>query len=367
MSCSSCGCNVCRCIGATGPAGPAGATGATGATGSPGPQGIPGPTGAAGADGSDGSDGLSYGGTSSTNTNILDSGATTLTAAITPGLAWTPGARIRFADTASPSVNYFEGVISTYDIGTGAIDIIAIDVKNGTGTLNSWNVNAAGELGDTGAAGPTGPSGPAGLTGPAGPTGPAGAAGVDGRGYDSISATSTDVLDTAATVVNMTIASERAYEIGARVRMSDQAAPTTNYFEGIVTSYNTTTGAITIDSIDVKSGSGTIANWGINVAGEIGASGQSFSAVDISSGPYDADNLEVVFVDATSGPISVRLGAAVSRSGHIVTVKKIDASVNAVTIDPNLSETIDGSTVATISTQYESITIVCNGTEWFII
>jgi len=268
MGCSSCGCNTCSCVGATGPKGLKGDTGDTGATGQPGPTGSQGIQGPSGANGTNGSDGSGYGGFSSTNTNILDTGAVTLSATITTGLAYTNGARIRFSDSANPSVNYFEGVINTYNSATGAVEIIAIDVKEGTGTINSWNVNIAGELGDQGLVGSQGIQGPQGLQGPTGPTGANGADGSDGRGYDSLSSTSTDVLDTAATVVNMTIAANKAYVLGSRVRFADQSDPSVNYFEGVVTAYNTTTGAMTVGSVNVKEGTGTISDWGISIAGD---------------------------------------------------------------------------------------------------
>lgn len=366
MSCSSCGHNTCNCIGLQGPQGVQGIQGETGATGSPGPQGIQGVQGPAGTNGTDGADGLGYGGSSSTNTNILDTGATTLSATMTVGLAYQSGARIRFSDTAAPSTNYFEGVINTYDSGTGAVDIVDINVKNGTGTINSWNVNIAGELGDQGATGATGLQGPQGLTGPTGATGATGAIGADGFGYDSLSATSTDILDTAATTVTMTIATDKAYQIGSRVRFADQASPTVNYFEGVVTSYSTATGVMDVGSVNVKSGTGTIADWGVSIAGEKGDTG-AFNVVLNPSTPYDASNLDIVVWDASAGNKTVRLPVAASSANYRIEVKKTDASANTITIDPNLSETIEGGTTAILTTQYESITFVCDGTEWWIV
>jgi len=308
MGCSSCGCNTCSCVGATGPKGLKGDTGDTGATGQPGPTGSQGIQGPSGANGTNGSDGSGYGGFSSTNTNILDTGAVTLSATITTGLAYTNGARIRFSDSANPSVNYFEGVINTYNSATGAVEIIAIDVKEGTGTINSWNVNIAGELGDQGLVGSQGIQGPQGLQGPTGPTGANGADGSDGRGYDSLSSTSTDVLDTAATVVNMTIAANKAYVLGFRVRFADQSDPSVNYFEGVVTAYNTTTGAMTVGSVNVKEGTGTISDWGISIAGDssVSASVSVFSSYSIAPdqqpvGLGDANKIQVEFGSASAG------------------------------------------------------------------
>ena len=48
-------------------------------------------------------------------------------------------------------------------------------------------------------------------------------------------------------------------------------------------------------------------------------------------------------------------------------IKKIDISANAITVDGNGSETIDDGATAIITTQYECITVVSDGTEWWIV
>jgi len=86
----------------------------------------------------------------------------------------------------------------------------------------------------------------------------------------------------------------------------------------------------------------------------------------VSTTPYTQLSTDsLILVDATSGAVTVDLLAVASHGGMPVTIKKIDASGNAVTLDGNGSETIDGSTTKTISTQYDSITIQTDGTEWW--
>ena len=70
--------------------------------------------------------------------------------------------------------------------------------------------------------------------------------------------------------------------------------------------------------------------------------------------------------DCTSNAITINLPAA-SQAGRRYEIKKIDATSNAVTIDGNGSETIDGATTITITSQYESVTIVSDGQDWFIV
>lgn len=71
--------------------------------------------------------------------------------------------------------------------------------------------------------------------------------------------------------------------------------------------------------------------------------------------------------DATTASFTVTLPAAASNASKIYVIKKIDASVNTVTVDPNASETIDGSLTYVLSTQYKYVVIQCNGTAWYVI
>lgn len=75
----------------------------------------------------------------------------------------------------------------------------------------------------------------------------------------------------------------------------------------------------------------------------------------------------VILCDATGGAITVTLPAAASSTGYQFDIKKIDASANAITIDGNGAETIDDAATATITTQYENVTVYCDGTEWWIL
>ena len=74
-----------------------------------------------------------------------------------------------------------------------------------------------------------------------------------------------------------------------------------------------------------------------------------------------------VLGDATSGDITITLPAATTCTGRTYNIKKKDASANLVIIDGNGAETIDGGLTTSITTQYESITIQCDGSNWWII
>ena len=65
--------------------------------------------------------------------------------------------------------------------------------------------------------------------------------------------------------------------------------------------------------------------------------------------------------------MTINLPAVSAISGREYVIKKIDSSGNAVTIDGNASETIDGSTTSSLATQNKYARIKCNGTAWYII
>ncbi|MFD4740632.1 hypothetical protein ACFWNQ_25190 [Streptomyces virginiae] len=82
------------------------------------------------------------------------------------------------------------------------------------------------------------------------------------------------------------------------------------------------------------------------------------------TGNYTAGSFdEVVTVDATSGPVTITLPTAVGRT-RPVTVKKVDASGNSVTIDGAGSETIDGQLTRVLAAQWRSATLVPSGSGW---
>lgn len=98
------------------------------------------------------------------------------------------------------------------------------------------------------------------------------------------------------------------------------------------------------------------------VNGSYGSAISTVSTTTTLDGTYN-----VVLVDATSGAVTINLPAVSAISGREYVIKKIDSSGNAVTIDGNASETIDGSTTSSLATQNKYARIKCNGTAWYII
>ena len=74
----------------------------------------------------------------------------------------------------------------------------------------------------------------------------------------------------------------------------------------------------------------------------------------------------VILYDASGGNGTVALPTAVGIAGRVYQVKKADSSGYTVTVDGYGAETIDGATTQTLSAQYNAISIVSNGTAWYV-
>lgn len=70
-----------------------------------------------------------------------------------------------------------------------------------------------------------------------------------------------------------------------------------------------------------------------------------------------------VYCDTTAAGFTITLPAASGNTGLEYDIKKIVAA-NTLTIDANAAETIDGALTLTLTSQYDSVKIVCDGTKW---
>lgn len=89
--------------------------------------------------------------------------------------------------------------------------------------------------------------------------------------------------------------------------------------------------------------------------------------ITITAATYTAANIPTILADATSNAITVSLPTAASAVDRVYNILKKDAGGNTVTVDGDGSETINGDTTQVLASQYDSITIQSDGTEWFII
>lgn len=84
--------------------------------------------------------------------------------------------------------------------------------------------------------------------------------------------------------------------------------------------------------------------------------------------PYTAlTTNETILLDTSLGAITVNLYAASGNAGKRLRLKKTTSDTNLVTIDGNVSETIDGGTTLILADQYEMVEIECDGSNWHVI
>ncbi len=82
---------------------------------------------------------------------------------------------------------------------------------------------------------------------------------------------------------------------------------------------------------------------------------------------FTAGDETVILADATGGEIKIALPTASDIPGKWYWIKKIDSSGNAVIIDADGAETIDGEQTLDLGLQYQYVVIISDGTEWFIL
>jgi hypothetical protein len=98
-----------------------------------------------------------------------------------------------------------------------------------------------------------------------------------------------------------------------------------------------------------------------------GAQSSNQQTVSLKTASYDLTTSdEVILADATSGSLILTLPTATGNQ-NLYDIKKIDSSSNTVTIATSDSQTIDGSGTAIIKVQYASVSVVADGSNWYII
>jgi len=91
------------------------------------------------------------------------------------------------------------------------------------------------------------------------------------------------------------------------------------------------------------------------------ADGYLFPVTRVTSNYTMNINDAIILVDATAGNVTITLQPALQWEQKKLTIKKIDASVNTVTIDADSAELIDGATTKVISAQYVTVNLTAQG------
>jgi len=121
-----------------------------------------------------------------------------------------------------------------------------------------------------------------------------------------------------------------------------------------------------VDAVEVTNASATKVTTVQDAAFSEGMSVDVETVTTTSATLGDDDYAVLCDDDTAGGAVTITLPAAASHTGRTYFIKKLGTTAS-ITVDGNSSETIDGATTAVISTQYESIQIVCDGSNWHII
>ena len=175
----------------------------------------------------------------------------------------------------------------------------------------------------------------------------------------AINATSTSSANMGIGSRSFTVQTFKQFSVGQYVVIARTSAPSTRMY-GQVTSYNTLTGALTVD-VQLVYGAGTFTDWTISVAGDRGVEGPiarmsySTKTLPFTAGAGDMGKL---FDCNGSFTVSLAQSATLSDGWYFYL---INSGTGLIIIDPFGSETIDGATTTRLPPGY-SCMIECNGT-----
>jgi hypothetical protein len=207
--------------------------------------------------------------------------------------------------------------------------------------LATGPIGPQGPQGATGAQGPPGPQGAQGAPGVGGPQGPVGDIGPIGPAGAGYNGTSTSSGTIGLGTFSITTQPGLAYVTGLRARIAAYSAMT-NWVEGQVTAYSTTTGVLTINA-SLVNGSGAFNNWTVGLAGEKGQKGDTGAAgsgagdmlstnnlSDVADPLQSCNNLGISTVGRTGNynDLSNRPGTQRSVTAGPITVTATDEIIN---------------------------------------
>ena len=93
-------------------------------------------------------------------------------------------------------------------------------------------------------------------------------------------------------------------------------------------------------------------------------SGPESGSVVTKTAAYTANYGETVLANATAGTMAITLPPA-SLNGMVI-VKKTDGTTNAVTVTPAGTAKIDGSSTFSLANQYDAVSLVSDGSNWWV-
>ena len=190
--------------------------------------------------------------------------------------AYVIGDRVRVVANGTPTA-FMEGYISNYSSTTLTL---TVDYIGGSGTYSSWLFSIAGVVGPNGIAGSNGTNG------------------TNGLGYSGLTSSTSGTPSVGSTVFTVNQAQgTNAFTVGDRVRVYLTSTPT-HFVEGLITAYSSTSMTVNIDTVV---GAPTGSAWTITITGQVGATGATGSASDISLYKYAPATISSFTFDSTHG------------------------------------------------------------------
>jgi len=106
----------------------------------------------------------------------------------------------------------------------------------------------------------------------------------------------------------------------------------------------------------------------LRLSGGVPAWSDATLATATKSSSYTITGTDVViFANAASGAVAITLPTAASFTGYRFYVKRTDSSGNSCSVARSGTDTIDGQTSISLDLQYTSLTLVSDGSAWYII
>jgi hypothetical protein len=146
---------------------------------------------------------------------------------------------------------------------------------------------------------------------------------------------------------------------------SSSGSGTTGYPNPVTSTFTITVGYTVLvkDSITITTGSIVLGTGSVLKIFDR----RDYSTTTKTSNYTITSDDDVILVDASGSAITITLPDAADVEGYEFKIKAIDVSGGNVTIDTTSSQTIDGSTSDTLTSQYEVRRVVSDGSNWHIL
>lgn len=119
-----------------------------------------------------------------------------------------------------------------------------------------------------------------------------------------------------------------------------------------------------VTSAKIAGGAVTSAKIGSNAVTEDKTANRLVSSVSGATTITDSDNVGTLLVTTGSTNRTITLPTASGNTKRRINIKKADSGTGAVVIDGESSETIDGEVTLSLTSQYQTVTLESDGSNW---